>query len=854
MPVNYGQTYNVFDQIRRKVRAKKSTGYVYGRPPSDTTPGQGPISDVVPDVPSDTAPPSPSYGGFAGTMSSDIGGVFVKDDDGVQKLSMDQIEAGLTVGAERATSGEYALSRGVSYGIGADIAQKTGYETPGVIAENIVGAIDPSPFGIFSSLMSGEKIQGPYGQTMSIPSGLLGAVASMNVKNQFEVAEKIKAGERGYHQMRSGGGLISIVPQEIAGFKVGYAVLGTYNGTSQQAINQYASMYGYDPRTVDLMSRPEEEGFGEKLAGYNVAVAQLGGFTQDGMYTSPLTSEVTPVNNYDINALRNHMGLMATMYGTPYAVNLASSLGLSGDIAEGIANGTVQASPVVVDGQTVGYETLTGGVVRSSDGSPVLSTDRTPVTSGTGIISVEAVNAAGSDNAPVGDTRTGATFTSGTDAQNVDLGRGGMGPSYSGPSSDNNSGDASGDTSGGYGSDPSGGAAGSPFAEGGEVPQGNRPVPQQAPQVTEAGFIEQEPEMATPAETVADDKPIDVEEGTFILNAPAVEYMGSADVKKMILDAMKEAEKQGIDINQRNDKIPKENLVSLVVSKGEVVIPPALANIIGYDRLNKINNRGKQEVQKRIDENGQAPQGEPQPAALGGTQVSEEDMYARSVLDAVERSPVSDQPHVPTSNSGVTIGRGFDLSRHSVSDLNRMGVNEETINVLKPFLAKGQGQYGPRGKEAQAQLQNLNISDETVNQLDEAVYSKKKADFDKAFPEFAEALPKDKAMAFSAFYVAGEKGMRDRYKTFLKTYNQTGDIVRAMDDGFLKVLKPGATEYNRALNALNWYFTADDADLADKSPAEQERYTKSMIEAFRRKKELEDSPAGFIPKKSTGKI
>jgi hypothetical protein len=107
-----------------------------------------------------------------------------------------------------------------------------------------------------------------------------------------------------------------------------------------------------------------------------------------------------------------------------------------------------------------------------------------------------------------------------------------------------------------------------------------------------------------------------VPEGTFVLNAAAVEFMGSADVKKMILEAMQEAEKQGIDIKQDNAKIAKEDLVSLVVSKGEVIIPPQLAEIIGYDRLNKINNRGKAEVEKRVQESKQQEAPAPKPPIL----------------------------------------------------------------------------------------------------------------------------------------------------------------------------------------------------------------------------------------------
>ena len=41
-------------------------------------------------------------------------------------------------------------------------------------------------------------------------------------------------------------------------------------------------------------------------------------------------------------------------------------------------------------------------------------------------------------------------------------------------------------------------------------------------------------ENATPAETVADDIPMDVPEGSFIINAAAAEVAGYGDIKKMI--------------------------------------------------------------------------------------------------------------------------------------------------------------------------------------------------------------------------------------------------------------------------------------------------------------------------------
>ena len=178
-----------------------------------------------------------------------------------------------------------------------------------------------------------------------------------------------------------------------------------------------------------------------------------------------------------------------------------------------------------------------------------------------------------------------------------------------------------------------------PMAAGGTPPvmqEGNTPAGLPSQNATPAPVVVGDGTPATEAETVADNIPADVPEGTFVLNAPAVEFAGSDDIKKMLLDAMEEAKRQGIDITQNNTKMSKENLVSLVVSKKEVLIPPVLAEIIGYDRLEKINNRGKQEVEKRIAENGQdIPPEAQQTASDGGTQNSVADTEVIDVYRSI---------------------------------------------------------------------------------------------------------------------------------------------------------------------------------------------------------------------------
>jgi hypothetical protein len=134
------------------------------------------------------------------------------------------------------------------------------------------------------------------------------------------------------------------------------------------------------------------------------------------------------------------------------------------------------------------------------------------------------------------------------------------------------------------------------FKEGGRVGMqaggaAQRPVP-------EAGFVAGPPENFTERETVADDQNGAVPEGTFVINAAAVEFAGSNDIRKMILDAYSTAREKGLDIGRVDRKL-YEGTVDVALSKGEVVVPPDLAKIIGYDRLEKINNRGKKEVSRR---------------------------------------------------------------------------------------------------------------------------------------------------------------------------------------------------------------------------------------------------------------
>ena len=137
------------------------------------------------------------------------------------------------------------------------------------------------------------------------------------------------------------------------------------------------------------------------------------------------------------------------------------------------------------------------------------------------------------------------------------------------------------------------------FVEGGRVGLAMGGAPGMA-----SGFVDRPPEQVPEDQTVADNRPAQLPEGAFVINAAAVEFAGSSDIKDMLLKAHKEAVRRGLTVDKQGNGA---KLIDVAISSGEVVVAPHLAKIIGYDRLTKINNRGKAETRERIEENGQSP-------------------------------------------------------------------------------------------------------------------------------------------------------------------------------------------------------------------------------------------------------
>lgn len=176
-----------------------------------------------------------------------------------------------------------------------------------------------------------------------------------------------------------------------------------------------------------------------------------------------------------------------------------------------------------------------------------------------------------------------------------------------------------------------------------------------AQQPQPAGFVGGPPENFTDGQTVADDQPMSVPEGTFVINAAAVEFAGSDDIKKMLSKAYTKLQKK-VDKTIGVVKIPTEDEIDVAVSRGEVIVPPEVAKIIGYDRLEKINNRGKKEVTRRQEKAG------------GGFLDGKK--YAKGDKVTVYRG----EPLDPANNQGVRTDYGYDqkyVGTHHTPDLRR---------------------------------------------------------------------------------------------------------------------------------------------------------------------------------------
>jgi len=127
-------------------------------------------------------------------------------------------------------------------------------------------------------------------------------------------------------------------------------------------------------------------------------------------------------------------------------------------------------------------------------------------------------------------------------------------------------------------------------------------VKQQPTTLQTPGYIGGHNPNATPQQTIADDKPMNAQDGDYIINAAAAQFAGKQDIQTMISNAVTSLQEKGVNLRFGNPQMNVKDNIKLAVSQNEVFIPKALAEEIGYDRLGKINNRGKKHTRKIQEE------------------------------------------------------------------------------------------------------------------------------------------------------------------------------------------------------------------------------------------------------------
>lgn len=164
--------------------------------------------------------------------------------------------------------------------------------------------------------------------------------------------------------------------------------------------------------------------------------------------------------------------------------------------------------------------------------------------------------------------------------------------------------------------------------EGGQVPvappQEAMPMPSGQP----AGFVNDPLAAPAPDNTMdamqgegqKDDVMGELPEGTFVINAMAVQLAGIEELDNMVEKAYEtlseNMREKGVDENlvtqlvgsSRSRAGMKEQMVDVAVSNGEYIVPPEIVPIIGEDKLRKINDRGLRKLEKEKKQEKKQPQ------------------------------------------------------------------------------------------------------------------------------------------------------------------------------------------------------------------------------------------------------
>ena len=523
--------------------------------------------------------------------------------------------------------------------------------------------------GVMGSVIGGTQSRDEFGDPSTRPSGALGALYDISMSRSYDIMNNIKAannasqfsaiefggtgktGDLGFSAKLGGGRKILRDVGAFTYFKTG--------GLSfEQAKNIEAFNNGYIVNTYTFDQKSGQNFFKQEK---NVKVEDIGGafagregyYTPDGKFYSTryqTTSKFGP---------ESAIGKLASQYGvTPKVAEKALEDARAG---KGTVKGNIDAA--IAKKRQDDLAAAEAEKKRKEDN--------------------KRKNQQTYDNSDSNDSGSPSAGGSPTSS-----GPGG-GSTSSGAASSSTGGMGSQDFGSGWGGMAAGGTVG--MAAGGAMAAGMG-----------SGFVDRPPSQVPEEQTVADDVETKMPEGAFVINAAAVEFAGEEDIKKMLNDAQKEAVRRGIAIDNSENSA---KLIDVAISRGEVTVAPYLAKIIGYDRLNKINNRGKPETKERLQE-----------AAQGG---------------------MLDRPGY-ASGDKVTVYRGEPIDKDDIPFRLNYGYGEENVGKFhSPSVEKARFFAHSAGPGNQQILSRKVTIDELFEGVEEAwkTHAKQKTDYFKKMPK-----------------------------------------------------------------------------------------------------------------------
>jgi len=519
----------------------------------------------------------------------------------------------------------------------ASVAKKESWTVDNIAKRGLGLAFSSMPMGsMIGGILNGQIVKNAFGHDSLRPAGLLGIITDAVHYIQFNDMAAIKAASQGIS-------FSSDFTGNINDYDVGFALdFGRGGVTRAPGSRTYTgNMRGLDH---DQMTALEAISKGYTYAGYNMndgngkaigtTIASTGGLQIDpsNPFAGYISAKGNPINAFGQGAYyatMDQVNAFASTYGVSSAAvqtalnNARSKQGtflenINAEIEKNLSNITQsQLANTYTPGTTAGF------VGTPRGGAPGTGVYQTGITGWAGSSSIAG------QGVGTAVTSSGAAFGPGTPGYSPSYDEDDLGTAPTTPSTpaedpfvgdENSWGDNNNDGMGGPGGEGNvgdsiggggwGGHEGD--ARGGLITHG-RPqnrnayafgTPPAGVQASQSGFIDRPPSQVTDGAKVADNRPMKAKEGTYILNAAAVEFAGEQDIRKMIMDAQKEAVRRGLSTE---DFERHSNLIDIAVSSGEVTIAPHLVKIIGEDRLEKINKRGIRKTEQRIAQNGQQP-------------------------------------------------------------------------------------------------------------------------------------------------------------------------------------------------------------------------------------------------------